>query len=202
MTVEPLPQPASDVHSGLLGGILVGGGSRRMGRPKQLVEIGNQTMFERVADALAPHVAAIVALGAGELPAGWDPARRLADAPGVRGPVAGILSALQWAPQATWVVAACDLPDVTPAAIAWLLTQRRPNRAAVLPCLDTRGPEPLLALYEPAALPLIEQAASSGAGPASLAGHAAVAVVPVPAPLRQAWWDADTPTDLATRYPR
>jgi molybdopterin-guanine dinucleotide biosynthesis protein A len=53
----------------ILGGVLVGGQSRRMGRPKQLVEIGGGTMVEHVVRALSEEVDEVVLLGDSPVPA-------------------------------------------------------------------------------------------------------------------------------------
>mgnify|MGYP001581247924 CR=1 FL=1 len=36
---------------------------------------------------------------------------RIDDVTGVGGPLAGILAALRWRPDANWIIAACDLPE-------------------------------------------------------------------------------------------
>ena len=80
----------------LLGGVLVGGQSRRMGRPKQLIEIGVTTMIEHVVAALGEEVDEILLLGAGPVPLVLESLSRVADAEECRGPMAG-----RWSP-ATW----------------------------------------------------------------------------------------------------
>lgn len=201
------PQP-------VVGGILVGGASRRMGRDKAVLTVGGQTLGERVAGALGGHLDELVLLGDGPVPASLVHLPRLADAvleptKGARvgcaapaGPLAGILAALRSRPGATWVICPCDLPRVEPEAVAWLLSLDRPSDdtlAAVLPRADADGPpQPLFALYRPPALPLVEDiAAAGGRAPRRLAGMAGVEVVPVPTHLAHCWRDADTPADLA-----
>ena len=116
------------------------------------------------------------------------------------GPLAALLAALRWAPQAAWILCPCDLPRVSPAAVAWLLGERRPHRLAVLPradagrsagaalralraggarCRGSRSPPPV--------------AARRTGSPRS----PGVAVVGVPPPLVPCWRDADTPQELA-----
>lgn len=183
----------------LHGGLFVGGASRRMGRPKALIEFAGTTLAERAAVVLATAVERLVLLGDGPVPDSLGALPRLADAAETEGPLAGLLSALRSAPEATWVVCPCDLPRVAPEAVAWLVGQRRPDRAAVLPRVAPDGPpEPLFALYEPAALPLVEALAAEDGPPAPrrLAERPGVAVVPVPARLAPCWRDADTPRDL------
>lgn len=181
----------------VLGGILIGGRSRRMGQPKQLMKVGGMTLLDRVARAIEGHVTATVLLGSGPVPAGWDGATRLPDPPGAAGPIAGLLAAMRWAPRAAWLLAACDLPRLDERAVAWLLDQRRPGRWLVLPSVDGVHPEAMLALYEPQAGRLVEAAARVGGGPSRPAGHRAAALVRVPASLCDCWRDADSLADLS-----
>jgi molybdopterin-guanine dinucleotide biosynthesis protein MobB len=182
----------------VVGGVLVGGASRRMGRPKQLLEVAGRPMVEGVASALHPHVDELVLLGDGPVTTSIAGARRLPDAPGIRGPLAGILAAMRWAPHATWVFTSCDLPRVNAAAIRWLLEQRRPGRWAVLPRLEG-GVEPLLAVYEPQAAELLEDLAARGqSAPRCLAECARVSTPTPPDHLAGCWFNANTPADLAS----
>lgn len=179
----------------VFGGLLVGGAGRRMGGPKQLLEVEGASMAERVNSALALHVDEVMLLGAGEVPKELA-ARRLDDVPGVDGPLAGILAAVRWAPRAAWVIAACDLPRIEGRAVRWLLDQRRPGRWAVLPRLES-GVEPLLAIYEPQACELLEDLVAAGElAPHRLAECAAVATPTPPEALRCCWFNANTPRDL------
>ena len=179
-----------------MGGVLIGGGSRRMGRPKHLIDTGGSTMVERVVAALAPLVDGLVLLGSGELPDPVAHLPRLADADGCHGPLAGIIAALRQAPGACWIVAACDMPLVEPAAINWLLGERRPSASMVLPLIDGRV-EPLLAVYEPQSLPLLETATENrDFALRLLAQHESARQVRPPAALCRCWFNANTPADL------
>ena len=181
----------------IMGGVLIGGGSRRMGQPKQLMDTRGSTMVERVVTTLEPHVAGVVMLGLGELPTEMPHFPRLLDADGCRGPLAGILAALRHAPEACWVVAACDMPLIEPAAVSWLLGARCPSASMILPRIDGRI-EPLLALYEPAARPLLEAAATADEfALRRLARHESALCAEPPASLRRCWFNANTPADLA-----
>ena len=180
----------------LLGGVLVGGQSRRMGRPKQLVEIGETTMIEHVVAALHRGMDEVLLLGAGQVPASLEALKRVNDADGCRGPMAGILGAMTAEPEATWVVAPCDLPLVRPEAVQWLLSRRRAGAWVVFPSLDGFV-EPLLALYEPEARGLLESAAAAGLHSLHrLASHPRVATAEAPASLRQCWFNANTPREI------
>jgi molybdopterin-guanine dinucleotide biosynthesis protein A len=182
-------------------GVLVGGASRRMGTPKHELLVGGEPLLARIAAALAPAGPVMLLGGAGrlELP-GAEPAAaeagRLPDAPGVVGPLAGVLAALRWDP-AAWTIASCDLPRLSAEAVSWLLAQRRPGRWAVMPRVHGVV-QPLLAVYEPQALPLLEAITAGGpAGPSQLAGHPHVATPEPPPELADAWRGVNTPEELA-----
>lgn len=179
------------------GGILVGGRSRRMGTAKQNLILDGQTFAERIAAALAPHTAGIALLGDGEVAAALTSLPRAPDAVGVAGPLAGLLGAFAWRPRAAWLIAACDLPLVSTDAIAWLLAQRRDDLAAILPRLVGDRVEPLFALYEPGALPLLVALAASGRGSLQpLAGQLGVATPAPPLALARAWRNVNIVEEL------
>ncbi len=185
----------------LYGGLLVGGASRRMGQPKQLLTYQGSTLAEIAAAALAPHVGEVLLLGSGEVAPSLVHLRRLPDPPGVVGPLAGLLAAHRWAPEAAWLVAACDLPRVGPEAVAWLKGARRPGRWAVVPS-HGRGVEPLLAVYEPQALAWLEGEAAAGRlAPRAVARHSKVDTSAPPDGLVVAWINVNTPEALAALEP-
>ena len=169
-----------------------------MGRPKQLLEIGGETMIEHVVRALSGEVDEVVLLGGGPVPAALADLSSVGDAEGCSGPMAGILGALRAEPDACWVVAPCDLPLLQPSAVRWLLQTRRPGAWAVLPSLEGFV-EPLFALYEPEARALLEKAALDGEHALHrLASSARVATAEPPAVLRRCWFNANTPHELAS----
>jgi len=182
----------------ILGGVLVGGQSRRMGRPKQLLEIGGGAMIEHVVRALSGEVDEVVLLGGGPVPTALANLSSVADAGGCRGPMAGILGAMRARPDACWVVAPCDLPLLRRAAVRWLVGMRRPGAWAVLPSLEGFV-EPLLALYEPQARTLLEEAASAGNYALHrLAWNSWIATAEPPVALRRCWFNANTPQELVS----
>jgi molybdopterin-guanine dinucleotide biosynthesis protein A len=72
------------------------------------------------------------------------------------GPFGGVLSAFQKNPFSAWLVVACDMPLLDSAGIAYLLTQRDPAVLATAYENPEDGlPEPLAAIWEPAAYPLL-----------------------------------------------
>ena len=99
----------------ILGAILAGGASSRMGRDKALVDVAGKPMVRRVADALEPVTDSLVVVGRSA------PVADLATIPdevvGPVGPLAGVAAAMASAlaaggPLAAVVVVAVDLPFV------------------------------------------------------------------------------------------
>lgn len=157
----------------LFAGLLVGGKSSRMGKPKQLVRFGDSTLGEIAAHALNDGIGEaktgcnlaapafwssnIVLLGAGPVPRTLQELIRLPDIRGTGGPLAGLLAAHRWAPRAAWVLAACDHPWLGPADIQWLVNRRKPGLWTILRRQPDDHPCPTLALYEPQALTVLER---------------------------------------------
>ena len=181
------------------GCVLIGGGSTRMGRPKHLLKSGGKTWLATTVARLAKVTQRVAVVGAGDVPRSMGEVVRLPDAPGLRGPLAGILAAMRWAPWATWLVAACDMPNVSEEALAWLLATRRPGVWATLPRgPGRRGVEPLLAHYDFRARGLLEDLAAEGRSAPSLIVDCPKVFAPEPpADLRAAWENVNTPEDLA-----
>jgi molybdopterin-guanine dinucleotide biosynthesis protein A len=180
-----------------VGGLLVGGESRRMGEPKALALLAGRSLAERAAAALAEVPLELVLIGAGPVPPALAGLARLPDAPGARGPMAAVLAALRARPDAAWLLVACDQALVSAAACRWLLAARRAGTLGVLPRLGSGPAEPLLAIYEPTArAPLELQAAR---GERSLQPFARLAGVLSPEPpseLASAWTSLDSPSDI------
>jgi len=182
----------------LRAGLLVGGSSRRMGRPKALVELAGRAFAERVADALRAVANDLVLLGDGPVPEALAGLPRLEALPGLRGPMAAVLAALRAAPDCAWLLAACDQPLASVAACRWLLDERRADRLAVMPRLGDGPVEPLLAVYEPGARGPIEALAASGERSLQPFGRDARVLRPRPPDaLAGAWSSIDDPAELA-----
>jgi molybdopterin-guanine dinucleotide biosynthesis protein A len=181
----------------VLAGVLVGGNSSRMGSPKQFLEHEGRRLVDRVVDAVQRRLGDPILLGSGPVPETLATNRRVADVPGLAGPMAGLMAALRWAPNAAWLMVACDQPVISDQAVEWLMAQRRPGRWAILPRLGDGPVEPFLAIYEPQALELFERLARSGkSGPWRLAENATV-VSPAPPPeLAGSWRNVNTPDEF------
>jgi molybdenum cofactor guanylyltransferase len=146
--------------------VLAGGRSTRMGRDKAALEYSGRSQLERVFALVDPLVArAFVSVRADQ---GSDPLRarfpQIVDAaPGLEGPAAGILSALRAHPAAAWLVLACDLPFLDAGTLQHLIARRDPTRVATAFRSSHDGlPEPLCAIYEPAALAGLEAFVAGG----------------------------------------
>ena len=184
--------------------ILIGGKSSRMGRPKHLIagEDG-RTWLERTIELLQPSVAGIVVSGKGQIPEPVADTIRLADIPGVVGPLAGILSACRFQPQVSWLIVACDMPNITAAAVQWLLAGRRAGCWGRVPRLaGSDHCEPLFAWYDCRAAQLFEEQFCAGQlRIGEVAGHPRIDSPLVPEPLRHAFLNVNTPAELAAAKP-
>jgi len=173
--------------------VLVGGRSRRMGRPKQNLRRAGATLVEVAVAAVGKSVDRVVLAGDGKVPKDLDGLERLADAPGVPGPLGGILAAMRWAPDSAWIVAACDIPRVRQEAVAWLVSERSPEFWAVLPQTVMGRVEPLLAVYEPRMREVLERRAADGRyGMQGLVESDRVWCPSPPESLRDAWVNVNT----------
>lgn len=184
----------------LVGGILIGGSSRRMGSAKALLEWQGETFVERIAGTLAAVVPEILLLGVGlELPPTLARRERVADAAGVRGPLAGLLAAFAARPGVAWLVLSCDQPLVSPTTLTWLIGERRPGRIAVLPRLQPGRIEPFPGLFEPSCLPALSALAGPGmqGGLQPLGELAEVRIVPVPPRFAGDLRGVNTPAEWA-----
>jgi molybdopterin-guanine dinucleotide biosynthesis protein A len=195
--------------------LLVGGKSTRMGSPKQSIEFGEHTLGEIALESLSAAAESalgsaepggVVVLGAGPLPKSPRASVRLADPPGLAGPGAGMIAAHRWAPEAAWIVAACDHPWLRREHIEWLAAQRKPGRWAVVPRQRDGHPCPTLALYEPQALAAMERRARADrvrrADPSAVLDLAQTAIVQPPAELADGWTNVNTPEQLRAEEER
>jgi len=188
--------PSRTVLAPLVGGLLVGGSSRRFGRDKALAPLAGRALAERVASALSAVVPEILLLGGGPVPAPLAGLARIADDPRARGPLAGLLAAFAARPDHAWLLVACDQPWLDEGALDWLVGARSPRAIAVLPRLGGRGIEPFPAIYEPGARTELERLARAGGSFQPLVRSAGVAMPRVPSEHERAFADVDYERDL------
>ena len=141
------PQPP------LYGLVLAGGRSTRMQRDKAAIQYqAGESQLEAALKLLRPRVArAFVSVRADQhadpVRAAWP---QIVDRGDVEGPIAGISAALAQAPDAAWLVLACDLPFLDASTLDALLAARDPDSDATAFRSSHDGlPEPLCAIYEP-----------------------------------------------------
>ena len=142
----------------LHGLVLAGGQSTRMQRDKAALEYLGRDQLGRAGELLARHVPRVfVSVRANQQA---DPLRRrwpmIVDAVQSEGPLSGIVSALLEYPTHAWLVIACDLPFLSDAVLNDLVARRDPRRLATVYRSAHDGlPEPLCAIWEPAAAPFL-----------------------------------------------
>jgi molybdopterin-guanine dinucleotide biosynthesis protein A len=151
----------------LHGLVLAGGHSSRMGRDKAaLVHADGRTLARRCHDLLREAGCDRVALSLRhdqEMPDGFSDAGQveiIRDPAGASlGPIAGILAGQRLEPHATWLVVACDLPRLDLATLENLALAHRADEPFLAYRSESDGlPEPLCAVYGPAALSVLEDA--------------------------------------------
>ncbi len=155
-------QPAMQLGGGgPLGAVLAGGLGRRIGGGKAMVALDRRPLISYALEAVwrALGNVAIVAKPDTELP-NVPGATLWIEPPEPRHPLTGILHALSLAEGRAVLVCAGDMPLVTPQLIAGIAGADPGSGCAVVASRDGEL-QPLLACYQPAALPGLAQAAQN-----------------------------------------
>ena len=151
----------------LRGLVLAGGRSSRMGRDKAaMLHPDGRSLARRSYDLLREAGCDSVAISLRhdqEIPLGFDGVGDLEivrDSEGASaGPLSGILAAMRLQPAADCLVIACDLPRLDAATLAHLVASKCVDDRFLAYQSDFDGlPEPLCALYTPAAIGVLEDA--------------------------------------------
>ncbi|KXV33592.1 molybdenum cofactor biosynthesis protein MoaAD [Gluconobacter thailandicus] len=151
--------------SPLYGLVLAGGLSSRMGQDKAALTYHGEPQLRNAFDALSPMVErCFISVRNGQKD---DPLRagfpQIVDAVDVDGPAAGLLSAHEAYPEAAWLVLACDLPLLDRITLETLIGARDDQHVAVAYRSEHDGlPEPLCAIWEPAALEALARQVENG----------------------------------------
>jgi len=138
----------------LFGLVLAGGASTRMQRDKAALSYHGKPQLQWTYELLLEHcAAAFISVRPDQR---LEPTRaglpQIVDRESDLGPIAGISAALCEHPKVAWLVVACDLPFVDGATLAHLIQQRDTRRIATAYRSSHDGlPEPLCAIWEPAA---------------------------------------------------
>jgi molybdopterin-guanine dinucleotide biosynthesis protein A len=185
----------------LLGLVLAGGQSRRMGADKAALEIAGASLLARAVATLGQVVDEVyvsVATAQDD-----DPLRSefavITDRLDGIGPAAGLLSAHMYAPESAWLVMACDMPLLDTATLRQLVESRQPEMAAtVWAAADSSGAEPLCAIYEPGTLAAFLEQVATGGNPSPKDWLAGARVHLLDIPSADVLNSANTPEEFAT----
>ncbi|GAC1505986.1 MAG: molybdenum cofactor guanylyltransferase [Candidatus Dormibacteraceae bacterium] len=141
--------------------VLAGGQSRRMGRPKAWLKVGNTTLLGYVIERLAPAFAEVLVSFAGpEQVEHRLPYAVVFDRLQSAGPLAGLEAGLSSAQHDVLFAIACDMPYVTRSTAERAIAMAEACDA-VIPRHDGRQ-EPVCAAYRKSSLPVITAAIDSG----------------------------------------
>ena len=183
----------------ILGLVLAGGTSSRMQRDKAALTYRGRSQLDRAYELVSRHVpCAFVSVRPNQIE---DSARAhkplIVDSVTGGGPIVGIRSGFAQHAGVAWLVVACDLPFLSDAALTQLLAARDPSRPATAFLSAHDGlPEPLCAIWEPAAAALLEafQAAAGQCPRKFLRQYGATLIEPLD---RHALDNVNTPEEYA-----
>lgn len=184
----------------LKGLVLAGGESSRMGEDKAAIELDGINMLARTVDLLDGLVAEVFVAVRPEQTN--DAVRRrytlIEDCYSDIGPAAGMLAAHQQAPEAAWLVLACDMPLLSAQALGVLIGARDPEMDATALCRSREAaPEPLCAIYEPGNLAAFLAAVRGGENSSPRAWLQRSRVLKVEAPEGGALVSINTSNELS-----
>lgn len=146
------------------GVILAGGKSTRMGRDKGLIKYFGKPHRIYLYELLSNHLEEVrISCRKNQASEIRDEYPIIEDEFKVSSPMNGILSALQSDRKASWLVLATDLPFIRNHTIERLLGERNPKKlATAYRRSDSEKPEPLIAIWEPAAFTYAREYVKSG----------------------------------------
>ncbi|KUG27716.1 molybdopterin-guanine dinucleotide biosynthesis protein moba [hydrocarbon metagenome] len=164
MSPEPFFSEDSPPADRIVGVVLAGGKSTRLGRDKVVEVVGGKSLLAATVELVAGVTGEVVVSGRDPAPLGvavpWLP-----DAVSGTGPAGGILTALTALGRPVLAVS-CDLPFLRRDTLTALLAARQGRPAAALMTTyrrtDTGYVESLVAVYEPAGAPILKRAVAEG----------------------------------------
>ncbi len=140
-------------NQNLFGLVLAGGKSSRMGKDKSAIIYQDKPQLQVAYELLVPLCSKVfISSRQGqELIPPCQGYPRIDDDSEFegKGPLSGILSAMNKYPDVSWLLLACDLPFITPKTIEYLLANRNAHALATSYRSQFDGlPEPLCAVWE------------------------------------------------------
>ncbi len=145
----------------LNGLVLAGGQSQRMGSDKSTLQYHHAPQRDHVFGLMLP-VCQEVFISCNAPQAATIDLPKIEDRFLGIGPVGGILSAFQSAPDTAWLVVATDMPYLSTTTLNYLIEHRDPSKLATAFVGKDGLPEPLITIWEPRAYPVLLQALSMG----------------------------------------
>jgi molybdopterin-guanine dinucleotide biosynthesis protein A len=142
--------------------ILTGGESRRLGRDKSQLKLGQQTLLARSIETMAALTDDVIVVTRKPRRPGRLPARLVSDVITGRGALSGLHAGLQAARHEYVLVIACDMPFLNSRLLRYMVVIA-PGYDAIVPHWQGEV-EPLHAVYAQACLPAIETLLHSGGG--------------------------------------
>ena len=182
----------------LRGLVLAGGKSQRMGKDKSLLDFHGQPQRLHMAGLLSKFCdSTYLSCRADQVEEMAGPFPTLPDTFLGLGPMGAILSAFRAGPDAAWLVVACDLPLLDHATLGFLTKNRNTSKMATSFLSPVTGfPEPLIAIWEPRAYPVLLNFLSQGYScPRKALINSPIELLTVPD--AQALRNVNTPEDLA-----
>lgn len=154
----------SETIPSIKGLVLTGGKSARMGKDKSELEYHGKPQKEFVKELLENQdFETYYSVRDFSTPLEMTDQNAIKDAFFNLGPFGGICSAFQKDPNSAWFVLATDLPFVNKELVKLLLERRNPAKVAT--AVKGKGkqfPEPLIAVFEPKAYPILLQFLAQG----------------------------------------
>lgn len=169
-----------------------------MGRDKALlVGRDGRTLAERALSALRLRFERVFVLGGSAARFGVSGVGVIDDAPGVRGPMAGVIAALRSDSEADWLIAACDMPAFDERGIEWLMDRYDGESGGTFGRIAGRASaEPLPAIYARRSVERLEEAARRGEFSLSaVLPKLGARVFEIPAEIEAQWCNVNTPEE-------
>jgi molybdenum cofactor guanylyltransferase len=148
----------------LYGLVLAGGFSSRLGRDKGLLCWNGYPQRQYLLDLIdAIGIPAYLSCRVEQTTSVRVPDQVILDTTSPVGPAGGILSAWERYPDVAWLVVACDMPLIDRELLAYIIQHRDPAVAVTSMASPASGEaEPLLAIWEPGARPMLEASVRNG----------------------------------------
>ena len=134
----------------IYGLVLAGGRSKRMGHDKALIRVDGETQLSRAVHLLDSFVERVFVSTRADQQDERERSKyqQIVDRYEDLGPIAGILSALQEYSDVSWLVLACDLPNIDETTIRYLLDNKSTDQPfTAYKSIHDGLPEPLCAYY-------------------------------------------------------